>query len=1046
MSQSQSHTDSVTEPIAIIGMASLLPGAPNPDAYWRNILAKRSAIEDAPDSWIENRMDENSDDLDRLYTKRVALLRDLAEFDPLTFGVVPNSIPSSEPDHFLALRLAGEALLDSGYGTREFDRSNTGVILGRGATPNRGGALGFQSGLAVDQTTDLIARIVPNLDETLRAKVRRALIDSLPKLVPESGPGLVSNVAVGRIANRLDLQGPSYMIDAACSSSLIAVEQAMKELRIGSCRMMLAGGVQASMPPQVYMLFCQLHALSRSAAKPFDLSADGTVLAEGVGFLVLKRLSDAEADGDLIYAVLRGCGLASDGRAQGLLTPRLEGEMLAIRRAYDSTQLDPATVGLIEAHGTGIPLGDQTEMQALRGVFPASENGFPSIAIGSVKSMIGHCIPAAGIASLVKIAQALRYKMLPPTLCESVRPEFLEPDNPFYVNTEARPWIHGKAEYPRRAGVNAFGFGGINAHVILEEYQKPDAGEFSGYVWPSELFLFSAATPEALIERMEGLLKATIDRPESELAAVARYLPEQPVSGPARCAIVAEGWEALGEKVESAIGKIRQGRKRRLQTRTGIILDLDTPDQPEGKTAFLFPGQGSQYRGMLAELCMAFPSVRREFDLSDRAFDGVWEVLPSQIIFPPPTGLSEEKAAELESWFHRIDAGLETIFTANLAMFRLLGEFGLEADIMVGHSTGEYSALTAAGAIEEMPAERQVETKRELNRHYREMNFAENVRQGALLTVGNIPEPDLYAEVAGSEGRIAIAMDNCPSQKILFGSQDDITQLQEKLKGMGGLCQVLPFGYAYHTPHLEPMRDSLLDYYSRIPFATPKYQVYSCASVAPFPEDQEGLKELAVRQWYTSVRFEEAIRALHQQEGVRHFVEVGPDNHLTAFVDDVLRKQDYLAVASNARSQPATETLQRLLARLWCRGFAIDFSPLTRYRQVTALNPFAEPEEPTGKAKRAMVLDVSMPKMDLPGDLVAELQTRMRPEPTAQATAASAPAPASAGEPASPGTPVQDETRAAIALEHQRLMQEFLASQQNTFDDLVRSVKPEEEQ
>jgi len=1041
MSRTHSHPDSVSEPIAIVGMASLLPEALDRHAYWRNILAKRTAIDDAPDHWIENRMDETSDDLDRLYTKRVALLGDLAEFDPLAFGVVPNSIPSSEPDHFLALRLAGEALVDSGYGTRDFDRSNTGVILGRGATPNRGGALGFQSGLAVDQTTELIARIVPNLDDTLREKVRRALIESLPKLVPESGPGLVSNVAVGRIANRLDLQGPSYMIDAACSSSLIAVEQAMKELRIGSCRMMLAGGVQASMPPQVYMLFCQLHALSRSAAKPFDLSADGTVLAEGVGFLVLKRLSDAEADGDTIHAVIRGCGLASDGRAQGLLTPRLEGEMLAIRRAYEATGLDPATVGLIEAHGTGIPLGDQTEMQALRGVFPASRNGVPSIAIGSVKSMIGHCIPAAGIASLVKIAQSLRYKILPPTLCESVRPEFLESDNPFYVNTEARPWIHGKAEYPRRAGVNAFGFGGINAHVILEEYEPAES--VSGYVWPSELFLFSAETPEALMERLATVRAAIAKRPELELAGVSRHLAEQPVAGPARCALVADNWDSLQEKLESAMDKIRQGRKRRLQTRTGIILELDAPDQPDGKTAFLFPGQGSQYRGMLAELCMAFPSVRREFDLSDRAFDGVWEVLPSQIIFPPPTGLDEQRGAELESWFHRIDAGLETIFTANLAMFRLLGEFGLEADIMVGHSTGEYSALTAAGTIEEMPAERQVETKRELNRHYREMNFAEKVRQGVLLTVGNIPEQELYAEVEGSAGRIAIAMDNCPSQKILFGAEEDIVRLQAKLKGMGGLCQVLPFGYAYHTPHLEPMRDSLLEYYGRIPFAKPKYRVYSCASVDAFPEDTEGLRELAVRQWYTSVRFEEAIRALHEKEGVRHFVEVGPDHHLTAFVDDVLRKQDYLAVASNSRSQPATEGLQRLLARLWCRGFQIDFAPLYRYRRVESVDPFATPETADGKAKRAMVLDVSMPKMDLPGDLVTELQARMRPapEPSVAAPESHPAAPIS-----SPETTVQDETRAAIALEHQRLMQEFLASQQNTFDDLVRSVKPDEEQ
>ena len=471
-----------TGDIAIIGMACLLPGARNFHAYWSNILARRNFIKDAPDDWCAGRYDPNSKELDRIYTKRVGLLGNLATFDPLEFGIVPKAIPATEPDHFLALKLASRALRHAGYEERPFDRSRTGIILGRGATPNRGSANGLMSSLALDQIIGLVGRILPELKVEILEKVRGSLRASLHALVPEAAPGLVSNVTVGRIANRLDLQGPSYMIDAACSSTLIAVDLAMKELRSGQSHMMLAGGVQASMPPQVCMLFCQLNALSRTSAMPFDKKADGTILAEGVGFLVLKRLSDAKRDGDTVYAVLKATGIASDGRAQGLLTPRMEGEALAVRRAYEQSGMDPESVGLIEAHGTGIPLGDRTEIEALRSVFPAGGSRIPSHALGSVKSMIGHCIPAAGVASLIKMALALHYKILPPTLCEEVDEALDLENSPFYINTETRPWIHASGGKPRRAAASGFGFGGINAHVILEEVLRRSC---SGDVWLS---------------------------------------------------------------------------------------------------------------------------------------------------------------------------------------------------------------------------------------------------------------------------------------------------------------------------------------------------------------------------------------------------------------------------------------------------------------------------------------------------------------------------------------------------------------------------------
>src|SRR5699024_9241312 len=243
-------------------------------------------------------------------------------------------------------------------------------------------------------------------------------------------------------------------------------------LRSGHCDMMLPGGVMAENSPQAFMLFTQLGALSRGDIRPFSAHAGGTLLGEGAGMLVIKRVADACRDGDRIHAVIKGVGASSDGRAKGLLAPRLEGEVLALQRAYANAEVDPATVGLIEAHGTGIPLGDQTEVTALTQVFGGRRGDHPEIALGSVKSMISHCLPAAASASLIKTALSLSHGVLPPTLCDEVNPDLGLEQTPFYINNETRPWIHA-GEHPRRAGVSAFGFGGVNAHVVLEAYAPP---------------------------------------------------------------------------------------------------------------------------------------------------------------------------------------------------------------------------------------------------------------------------------------------------------------------------------------------------------------------------------------------------------------------------------------------------------------------------------------------------------------------------------------------------------------------------------------------
>ena len=1024
--------------IAIIGMACVLPGAKDASAFWSNILAKRNFIQDAPDEWVNGKFEPDSNELDRIYTRKVGLLGELAEFDPLEFGIVPNALPATEPDHFLALKMAARALSHAGYADKPFDRSTTGIILGRGATPNRGSANGLMSSLALDQVIELLGRILPELDAYTLKRVRDSLRSSLFPLVAEAAPGLVSNVAVGRIANRLDLQGPTFLVDAACSSTLIAVDLAMKELRSGQSRMMLAGGVQASMPPQVYMLFCQLNALSRNDARPFDKRADGTILSEGAGFLVLKRLADAETDGDRIYAVLKAAGIASDGRAQGLLTPRVEGEALAVKRAYAQCNIDTSTVDLIEAHGTGIPLGDRTEVDALRMVFGEEESRMPRHALGSVKSMIGHCIPAAGIASLIKTALALHYKILPPTLCEQVQEELRLEESPFYINTEPRPWIRSGDEGSRRAGINAFGFGGINAHIILEEYPSPVSEQVSAYDWLTELLVVSAESPDALSRRALEVRETLTRRPEMPLAISASALGSEPAHE-CRLAIVARGTEDAITKLESAAAKIAERKRTRLQTRTGIFFDLGGSERLTGKTVFLFPGQGSQYPNMMADLCMAFPEFRHEFDASDAAFAGVWKYLPSQHVFPPPTCLKPGLADELNESYLSIDVAMETIFTANIAMFKFLQALGLRCDMMVGHSTGEYTALAASGAVRVPGSREGIELKRKLNRHYRNVHTADRVPCGSLLTVGAVEPENLAAEMARFEGRVRVAMDNCPHQKILFGQPEDVNDLASRLKSLGGVCQVLPFNRAYHTPEIELMKDMLLDFYAQLPITTPKHRLISCSSLGEFPTDPAGIRALSASQWYSPVRFRETIERLYDEEGVRFFVEVGPSAHLTAFVEDTLRKREFLAVATNDRSRSGLEHLQRTLAQLWCRGFDLDFGRLYRRRE-----PFISLSAPSGKppSKANKPLEVLMPHMHLRDDLVTEVRRKAglngnspSPRPV-KAAAKGIAAPAASSTPQRAPVPSASQG-VAVLMEHQRLMQEFLASQQRTIEALL---------
>jgi acyl transferase domain-containing protein len=462
----------IDDTVAIVGMGCVFPGAPDAETFWENICAKRGFITEHPDPESVKYLDPDSDDFERVYSLRGGYLGSLATFDPARYGIMPADVQHGDGDQFLALRAATAAVEDSGIDLNAIRRDRVEVILGHSTYFTPANINWVQTGVALDQTVDVVRSLNLGVSEAEIARIREALKSSLPAMSPQTPPTLIPNIIAGRIANRMDLMGTSYTLDAACATSHIALGNAVKDLLTDSCDFALAGATQASCLVLELMLFCAIEGMSRrSELRPFDKDADGTMLGEGVGVLMLRRTKDAERDGNRIYAVIRGVGTASDGRARALLAPRLEGQALAIGRAYEAAEVDPSTVELVEAHGTGIPLGDLTEMTALTQVFGGRKGSAPTCGVGSIKSMIGHCRSAAGTAGIIKATLALHHKILPPTLqCDEPSPDLQLEKTPFYINTETRPWIRPRNGTPRRAAVSAMGFGGIDAHCVLEEY------------------------------------------------------------------------------------------------------------------------------------------------------------------------------------------------------------------------------------------------------------------------------------------------------------------------------------------------------------------------------------------------------------------------------------------------------------------------------------------------------------------------------------------------------------------------------------------------
>ncbi|MGI9002886.1 MAG: SDR family oxidoreductase [Pseudonocardia sp.] len=919
--------------IAIVGMSAILPGAPDLDSYWQNILAKVNAITEVPAKrWdVERYYDPDPSAPDKVYSKWGGFL-DPVQFDPVHYGMPPNSLPSIEPVQLLALEAVQSALEDAGYQDRPFPREQTGVIFGVGGMGDHGILYGVRSGLPA---------VIGNGD------VPPEYLESLPTWTEDSFPGILSNVIAGRVANRFNFGGTNHTVDAACAASLAAVYLAVRELECGSADMMVVGGADSTESPFAYLCFSKTHALSpQGRSRPFDADTDGIVISEGLGVLVLKRLADAERDSDRIYAVIKGVGSSSDGRDRSLTSPRPEGQARALRRAYANAGFSPATVGLVEAHGTGTVVGDRAEVDTLNQVFREAGAPTQQCAIGSVKSMIGHTKGTAGVAGLIKVSLGLHHKVLPPTLgVERPNPAANFSESPFYVNSDTRPWLHTSAAPPRRAGVSAFGFGGTNFHIALEEYTddyRPGAPDDAPVRnWPTELCFWTAGSREELREQVvaleAALAAAPTDPPLVEIAHAvwARVRPGLAV----RLAIVATTIEDLRSKLASARDALSRPDgsawtpEGSVWDRRGVYLTT-TPLAlgREATVAFLYPGQGSQHPDMLRDLAIHFPEVRQAFELADTVLADRFDRPLSAYVFPPP-GFSREDEQARSAALQQTDRAQPALGAAAMGLTRLLDALGVRPALTGGHSYGEYVALCAAGVLDEEVLYHLSETRGRCIIEAAEQDL------GTMAAVSESPGrvQELLDSVAeGWAEEVWVANLNGPKQTVISGSRSGIEQASRHLTAAGITTTPLPVACGFHSPLVAPARERLAEALADLRLRPSQLPVYSNTSATPYPAEPDKIVNLLADHLVQPVRFAEQIDQMYAA-GARLFVEVGPGGVLSGLVNRVLGARPHLAVQTQGTGCGFT-VFQHALAQLSAHGVDIDLDRLYEGRVKRQLN------------------------------------------------------------------------------------------------------------
>ncbi len=848
------------EAVAIVGMAARLPGAPNVRQYWRNLMNGVDAIADFGPNGVDPLVPPMLRD-DPQYVPARGVLTDVDKFDASFFGMTPREAQIMDPQQRIFLELAWEALEDAGYVP---DQTDVPIGVFAGVYNNS------------YQTTLLSRR--PDIVEQYGAFNAMLLSEK--------------DYVATRAAHKLGLTGPALSIHTACSTSLVAICQAVQSLRDGQCGIALAGGSSLTIPTRSGYLYQEGGMLSNDGkTRSFDASASGTVFSDGAGVVVLKRLTDAERDRDTIYAVIRGIAVNNDGSNKASYTaPSVEGQATVIASAHADAGVSAREISYVEAHGTATPLGDPIEVEALTRAFRLTTDDTGYCALGSAKSNIGHTVIAAGVAGVIKTALALREEVIPASLhYESPNPAIPFETSPFVVASEQRAWPRG--DTPRRAGVSSFGVGGTNAHVVLEEAPVL-AGSDNGR--PEHVVPLSARSANAL-EAASNALADALRRDESlNLADVAYTLQVGRKPFPNRRAIVAATREEAIALLTTADAREKTEWQRRAST--------TAPD-----VAFMFPGQGSQYVGMGSMLYEHEPVFREEMD---RLFAAARDVMPRDlraVMFHPAN--AEDGARDLRE----TSLTQPALFAVEYALAKLWESFGVAPTAMIGHSVGEFVAATLAGVFSPEDGMRLVATRGQL---------MGSMPPGSMLSVRL--DADVVAERLTPE--LTIASDNAPGLCVVAGPTPAVEALRDKLVAEDVACSMLHTSHAFHSSMMEPAVDQFASALRGVKLGAPTQRFISCVTGSWITDQQATDPAYWARHLRQTVRFAAGAKTLG--ESAKILLEVGPRSTLASLAKLTVR--DAAATVTSLKDSPVTELRLVLTAAgdLWRRGVEIDWLAL----------------------------------------------------------------------------------------------------------------------
>ncbi|MGB7923762.1 MAG: aminotransferase class III-fold pyridoxal phosphate-dependent enzyme, partial [Pyrinomonadaceae bacterium] len=864
-SEDQASPVAVREPVAIIGIGCRFPGAKSPRAFWRMLSEGLDVVSEVPVERWDNAAFYDSDPTTpgKMNTRWGGFLEQVEMFDARFFGISTREAIRMDPQQRLLLEVASDALEDAGQASERLAGTRTGVFVG-----------------------------ISNNDYGRAQWNEPRLIDAY------AGTGNALSITANRLSYFFDFQGPSMAVDTACSSSLVAVHLACQNLWQGECALALAGGANLILSPEVTINFTKAGMMAPDGrCKAFDARANGFVRSEGAGLVVLKPLAQALADGDRVYAVIRGSAVNQDGRTNGLMAPNQQSQEALLREAYSKAGVSPSQIQYIEAHGTGTLLGDPIEVKALGAVVGCDREGDDYCAVGSVKTNLGHAEAAAGIAGLIKLALSLQHREIPPSL------HFTKP-NPYIAFDELRlrvqqslaPWP--ECSGPARGGVSSFGFGGTNAHLVLEEAPRsePQQARSESAERRAQLLPLSARCQEslqALARSYQKFFETMEEDVDALLPDICHTASLRRDHHEHRLALVFSTRDELTAQLKSFV------EKEAATTATGS----------RAKLAFVFSGQGTQWWGMGRELFEHEPLFRSVLEECDQLLSryAEWSLLEEFFAEESVSRLAETEIAQ------------PVLFALQVALAALWRQWGIEPDAVLGHSAGEVAAAHVAGALSLEDAVRLI--------YQRGRVMQRATGQGQMAAV-ELPLEEVEQALSGYRDRLSVAAINSPTSTVISGDSEALAELLRSFQERHVYCRLLPVNYAFHSAQMEHLTGELAT--ALQPFTTRKATLPIISTLTGrLASDADFGVDYWQRQIRQPVRFAPAVDELIGQ-GYRQFLEIGPHPALMPAIQECLSRRDEqgLALPSLRRGHGERAAMLGSLGHLYVRGHSIAWAEL----------------------------------------------------------------------------------------------------------------------